>query len=206
MERGYTAKAIEAARHKRGLTKADLSRRVNVSRMTITNWERGTAYPKQENLDALADALQVERRSLLVPDDAVGFHQQPIAGRLARDQWLGQRSKNNYGFAPISFDHRFPTDAQSFYVMDDNSGGERCPQEMVLHVIRTETMEPLANDQLVIVERKKNDLTETTLRQLKRIGDNLALLWLDSQAESPEPLGKDVSIEGVVIAGWKQFA
>ena len=76
MERGYTAKAIEAARRKRGLTKAELSRRVNVSRMTITVWERGTAFPKQENLDALADALQVERgRDALTYEgdiDAVG--------------------------------------------------------------------------------------------------------------------------------------
>jgi len=54
----------ERARH-RGLTQSELALRVGVSRRTITNWEADISCPRVDQLQLIAEALDVPMSSLL---------------------------------------------------------------------------------------------------------------------------------------------
>lgn len=48
---------IRAARKSRGLTQAQLARRLEMESLNISRWERGMVVPRAENLVRLADEL-----------------------------------------------------------------------------------------------------------------------------------------------------
>ena len=54
-----TGELIKAARLKAGLTQRELSDKLNVSFVNISQWENGTRNPKIETLQRIADALQI---------------------------------------------------------------------------------------------------------------------------------------------------
>ena len=55
-----TGELIKAARIKAGLTQRELSDKLNVSFVNISQWENGTRNPKIESLQRIAEALGVE--------------------------------------------------------------------------------------------------------------------------------------------------
>lgn len=56
---------IQAARKQKGLSQEALAERVGVSRQALGKWEKGTALPSLENLQALAGVLDVSVDALL---------------------------------------------------------------------------------------------------------------------------------------------
>lgn len=56
---------LEALRIRFGMSREDLARRMNVSAMTIRNWERGETEPNASQIKALADLFCVSTDYLL---------------------------------------------------------------------------------------------------------------------------------------------
>lgn len=56
---------IKRLRKIRGITQEELAEHCNVSPSCISRWETGTLYPRRNNLELLAEALQVEVKDLI---------------------------------------------------------------------------------------------------------------------------------------------
>lgn len=68
---------LKALRKKASLSQDSLAERLNVSRQTVSSWERGKSYPDLDLLVQLCDALRVTPNELLYPPEKarspVGF-------------------------------------------------------------------------------------------------------------------------------------
>lgn len=60
-----TANKIYKSRRKQGLTRADLSRKMHVSKTTIQKWEQGLTVPRREKIAELSKILGVSEAYLL---------------------------------------------------------------------------------------------------------------------------------------------
>lgn len=67
-----TATRIRECRQRAGLSQAELSSRLSVSRQAVTKWEAGTGLPDVENLKAMARLFDVSVDYLLADDSAAG--------------------------------------------------------------------------------------------------------------------------------------
>lgn len=56
---------LETLRVRDGLSREDVARRLNVSAMTIRNWESGATEPNASQIKALADMFDVSTDYLL---------------------------------------------------------------------------------------------------------------------------------------------
>ena len=56
---------IKAYRKSKGFTQEELAIRLNIVRQTVSKWEKGISVPDAENLQKLADVLEVDVRQLL---------------------------------------------------------------------------------------------------------------------------------------------
>ena len=61
------AKNIKRLRMDRGLSQAQLAEKLNVTRQTISSWERGNSYPDVGMLVQITEALNAEVNDLLYP-------------------------------------------------------------------------------------------------------------------------------------------
>lgn len=83
---------IKSLRKIRGLTQEQLAERCDVSPSCISRWETGTLYPRRENMDALAKALQVKVEDLLsglgspLSDDMMIKEFAPLIEELEQDE------------------------------------------------------------------------------------------------------------------------
>lgn len=59
------AKELEAARKDKKLTQEELAEMINVSRQTVSKWERSEAYPEVETLLEIARRLQLSLDQLM---------------------------------------------------------------------------------------------------------------------------------------------
>ena len=55
---------IASLRKSRGLSQNDLGKKLGVSSLSVSRWERGDRVPRVEQLDAIAGALRVQVSSL----------------------------------------------------------------------------------------------------------------------------------------------
>lgn len=56
---------IKSYRKSKGFTQEELAFRLNIVRQTVSKWEKGISVPDAENLQKLADVLEVDVRQLL---------------------------------------------------------------------------------------------------------------------------------------------
>lgn len=62
--------SFKKARLVEGLTQFELAEKLNVSHVTISQWERGTCFPRARRLKEIANALNTTVEELI--DDRVG--------------------------------------------------------------------------------------------------------------------------------------
>lgn len=62
---------LRAAREKQGLSQAEMAARIGVTQPLIARWEAGEAYPRTENVRAVAAAYKLKPEQLLpLPEQA----------------------------------------------------------------------------------------------------------------------------------------
>ncbi len=60
---------IRQARHRAGLTQAELAAKVGTTQSAIARWERGATHPTAERLATIVEACGLELRAGLAPRD-----------------------------------------------------------------------------------------------------------------------------------------
>lgn len=75
---------LKVLRHKKGLTQEALAIKLNVTRQTISKWEKGISVPDAEMLVQLAEILEVSISQLLGQQVPETVDQNEIAGYLAQ--------------------------------------------------------------------------------------------------------------------------
>lgn len=81
-----TGELIKAARLKAGLTQRELSDKLNVSFVNISQWENGTRNPKIETLQRIADALQIPVFELMESTGDSAFSEIKLFRYLTNEQ------------------------------------------------------------------------------------------------------------------------
>lgn len=75
---------LKALRHKKGLTQEALAIKLNVTRQTISKWEKGISVPDAEMLVQLAEILEVSISQLLGQQVPESVDKNEIANYLAQ--------------------------------------------------------------------------------------------------------------------------
>ena len=77
---------IKAFRKSKGFTQEELAIRLNIVRQTVSKWEKGISVPDAENLQKLADVLDVDVKQLLGVDVDVDIEKsnKELVEQLAR--------------------------------------------------------------------------------------------------------------------------
>lgn len=75
---------LKALRHKKGLTQEALAIKLNVTRQTISKWEKGISVPDAEMLVQLAEILEVSISQLLGQQVPESVDKNEIADYLAQ--------------------------------------------------------------------------------------------------------------------------
>lgn len=78
------AENLKVLRHKNGLTQEALAIKLNVTRQTISKWEKGISVPDAAMLVLLAESLEVSISQLLGQQVPETIDQNEIAGYLAQ--------------------------------------------------------------------------------------------------------------------------
>ena len=73
---------LSRLRRSRGLSQEDLAGQIHVSRQAVSKWETGDAAPDLDNLQALADALEVSLDALCGRDAPVSAAAEPAAPKM----------------------------------------------------------------------------------------------------------------------------
>ena len=75
---------IRTVRKNKGFTQEDLANRLNVTRQTISKWEKGLSVPDAEMLSRLADELEVSVSELLGAGSIPAEQNDAIVEQLSR--------------------------------------------------------------------------------------------------------------------------
>lgn len=77
---------IKVFRKSKGFTQEELAIRLNIVRQTVSKWEKGISVPDAENLQKLADVLEVDVKQLLGVDVDVNIEKpnKELVEQLAR--------------------------------------------------------------------------------------------------------------------------
>lgn len=84
-DRKAIGKRIRMRRADLGLTAEALAKMVNVSRVTISAWERGTTVVSGDNLFTLSRTIQCSPEWLMTGEESVNVEQKPAD--LSVDEW-----------------------------------------------------------------------------------------------------------------------
>ena len=85
-----TGANIRRLREQRGLTQEQLGKMVDVSRSTITQWERGWTTPRMGNVQLLAGALGVSTADIIADELPPSNAIKPATAKPAYDPLLGR--------------------------------------------------------------------------------------------------------------------
>lgn len=80
---------LTALRTERGLSQEELAREVEVTRQTVSKWERGLIAPSTVNLIALGRLYGVSLDELVNGEPPAGEHEE--RRRKSRRRWKGRR-------------------------------------------------------------------------------------------------------------------
>ena len=168
----------------KGISGADLARKIGVTRQAIYQWLAGTSEPTQENLRNLAINLDVEQDWL-----ATGRKGKPgvtlaleLHGEVAGGSWHEITENQNMDLerVPVAPDPRYPTDAQYALKVRGSSINRIARDGSILVCVDIMAAGIEIRDRdLVVVERRRGSLVETTVKRVRKAKGALEL-WPES--------------------------
>ncbi len=202
---------IKDSRLSAGLSKAEVGRRMRLTRQAVTMWEGGKAEPTADNLRKLSVILDVGYDWL-----ATGRSEQPgvvlgleLHGEVAGGVWieLPENQDMELERVPVAPDSRYPVDAQYALRVRGNSVNKTARDGSI--VVCVDIMAAgieIRDKDLVVVERKRGSIVETTIKRVKK-GNGGLELWPESDDPAHQEkltLGHrrgaaEVSIKALVI-------
>lgn len=202
---------IKQSREDRALSKAELGRRVGVVRQAVTLWENGTAEPTSENLRKLSLILDVGYDWL-----ATGHSSPPgvvsgleLHGEVAAGVWveIPDSQDNEMERVPVAPDPGYPVDCQYALRVRGNSINRVAKDgSIVVCVDIIGAGIEVRDKDLVVIERKKGSIVETTIKRVRKAKGGLEF-WPESDDPAHQEKLKlsshkgdaEVSIKALVI-------
>ena len=207
---------IKELRDKRGLTLAQLADLLDTSHATIQRLESGKMKLTQEWAERLAGPLNVRMVEVfgdVVPATVDGL---PVLGSVQAGVWreTDVADEPKCGPIPISPDARYPGKRQ-FALRVVGTSMNRVVQEgsYIVCVSWAELGRQPRDGDLVVVERRRDGLIETTIKRIQ-ISNRKILLMPDSDDprwQSPLELeggleNDEIAITALVVGKYQQFS
>lgn len=189
---------------------ADLARSLKVQRQAVYNWLAGRADPTQDNLRELAVNLDVEQDWL-----ATGRKAKPgvvsgleLHGDAAGGVWMEipENQDREFPRVPVAPDPDYPADCQYALKVRGTSVNQHVPDGGIIVCvdIAHSGISPRDRD-LVVVERRRGGMVETTVKQLRKGAGGPELWPVSTDPEHQEKLtigrakGMEVVMKAIVI-------
>jgi len=175
---------LRKAMNDKGINGAELGRRIGLERQAVYNWLSGRAEPTQENLRNLAVILDVEQEWLssgrrAKPDITLGLQ---LHGEVAGGVWIEVHENQDTEFRRVAVapDPRYPTDAQYALTVRGNSVNKIAPDGSIIACVDIMASGVEVRDRdLVVVERRRGSIVETTVKRVRKAAGKLEL-WPES--------------------------
>lgn len=200
------AESIKRARAEKGLTQAELAKRLNVRQATISSWEKGVAIPRETAFTQLAHALEVGVEKLRYGSE--------LTAGLRRVKVVGDVMAGNFRTA-LEYDEEdqseiwvpnIPPRAYAL-ISKGESMNLRYPEGTYLICLPVTEFETIKDKAGVIVHRSNAEgLWEATVKEY-RVVDGKKYLWPRSDhPDHQSPIhfenGEQVEITAVVIGTY----
>lgn len=205
---------IREAREARNLKQTELAGELGVSRNAISLWESGRSVPGAATGGKLAVLLDVSYDWLRTGRGTKSGKPEGlrILGTIAAATWTEVREEPELEYVPVMPSTRYPPQAQYALRVVGTSIDKVAPPGAILTFVDIYEvgMEP-PNGALVHVERRRGDLVETTVKQLRQEGKARELWPLSTdprhQAKIPLKSSKldEIEIKGVVIGVYRDI-
>lgn len=203
---------IKDSRLGAGITsKAELGRKMGVVRQTVTLWESGKAEPTSDNLRKLSVILDVGYDWLATgrsarPGVVLGLE---LHGEVAGGVWIEHPESQDMEFerVPVAPDPNYPIESQYALRVRGNSVNKTARDgSIVICVDVIAAGIEIRDKDLVVVERRRGSIVETTIKRVRK-GNGGLELWPESDDPShqekltlgPRRGGVEVSIKALVI-------
>jgi SOS-response transcriptional repressor LexA len=177
---------IRASRRAKGLSQREVGRRLGVTKNAVSLWEMDRAAPTSGHLRQLAVELEIDSEWLATGRGARdGSISQglPIQGAVAAGVWREPPSdivEGDYEIAPVAPDRRFPIDSQYILRVEGVSMDKVAPPGSLLHCVDiVKSGLEIQHGDIVVVERCRHGLYETTVKRVRKTGDRVQL-WPES--------------------------
>ncbi len=165
-------------------SKAELARRVGVVRQAVTLWEQGKADPTAENLRQLSIILDVGYDWLATGRS--GQHGVVLGlelhGEVAGGVWIEIPESQDMELerVPVAPDPSYPVDAQYALRVRGHSVNKTARDGSIVVCVDVMTAGIEIRDKdLVVVERKRGSIVETTIKRVRK-GNGGLELWPES--------------------------
>lgn len=211
---------IKRARGRLKLTQRALGDKLGVTREAVSQWESGDSAPSSERLRNLAVICQVNYDWLATGrgDEDAGqvVPGLPLRGTVSAGIWteVVENQDMQVRRVPVAPDSRYPQHAQYALRVEGTSVDRVAPHGTILMVVDFwEASLEVRNGDLVVVERRRGGLVETTV---KRVKFNKKVIELHPESDDPThpapirlKVGKEdaeVAIKGLVIGVFSPIA
>lgn len=200
---------IRDRRNERGMTQTALAKAIRVTRNAVSMWENNTSKPSSDHLRQLAVNLDVGFDWLATGrgSQSMVVRGLPLHGAVAAGVWreVGESQDMAVRRVPVAPDPAWPVEAQYALRVEGNSVSRTAKDGAAVQCVDIlEGGVEVRDDDLVVVERRRGSLVETTLKRVRR-GKRGLELWPDS--DDPEhqdkiqvgARGVEVTIKALVI-------
>lgn len=193
-----------------GMSYAEIGRRVSPTktRQAVAGWAKNTE-PEPETVRQLAVILNKDE-GWLAPHllrQTVTVEGLPVRGQVAAGVWheISENQDPDVRRAPVAPDPRYPVGHQYVLEVVGNSVNKFAKDGSLITCVDCSVTDPRPND-LVVVERSRGGLIETTVKRLKTVNGSREL-WPESDDPAHQeklalahPKGEaTVSIKAIVI-------
>lgn len=202
------------------MSQAKLARAINQAQTTISSWETGRTEPTREDVARIADAIGVSRMELESSEaDSLGFtpvaRRVPVVGAVQAGAWVEQVMSVDAGDDTpdwVYYDEPQYKRAKLFALDVRGPSVNRYYPEGCRVICAMPHEAGVREGDFVVAQRQRNDLYETTLKQVQLGADGGVELWPRStHPDHQEPIivnnladaQEGVSIIGVVIAKYE---
>jgi transcriptional regulator with XRE-family HTH domain len=176
---------IKELRESRGLTLAQLADRVGTSHATIQRLESGKMRLNQDWIDKISAALSVQISEIfgdIVPATPDGL---PVLGEVQAGVWRETEiaDEPKHGSLPIGLDPRYSGKRQFALVVRGESMNRVVQDGAYIVCVSWADLgrAPRDND-LVVVERRRDGMVETTVKRIKLQDKKV---WLTPDSDDP---------------------
>lgn len=188
---------IRTGRLAKGLSQREVGRRLGVTKNAVSLWEKDRAAPTAGHLRQLAVELEFDSEWLATGRGyREGSQTQglPIRGSVAAGVWRepSDAAELEPVLAPVAPDQRFSVESQYILRVDGHSMDKIAPPGCLLHCVDVvKSGLEIQHGDIVVVERVRHGLYETTVKRVRKTG-NRVQLWpesVDPAHQKPIDLG-----------------